>query len=88
MTDERRARTRTLIQLGGLIERSGLMDVLKIEVGQDLQQDPEAFNAVAILSALLGENAKTLLRISIEDKAKWIEVGRDILKVNKQDGNS
>lgn len=82
MTDERRARTRTLIQLGGLIERSGLMDALKIEVGQDLQQDPEVFNAVAILSALLNESSKTLSMGSSEDKAKWIDLGRDILKVN------
>lgn len=80
MTDERRSRTRTLIQLGGLVEKSGLMDALKIELGQDLQKDPEVFNGVAILSALLSENAKKLSLVSVDDKTKWIEDGRDILK--------
>lgn len=84
MTDERRLRTRTLIQLGGLVERSGLLEALKIDVGQDLQKDSEVFNSVAILSALLCENAKRLSLVSVDDKTKWIEVGRELL----QDGRT
>ncbi len=34
---ERRARTRTLIQLGGLFTISPLLDICKIELGDDLQ---------------------------------------------------
>ena len=34
---ERNARTRTLIQLGGLLVKSGLIETLKIPLGVDLQ---------------------------------------------------
>lgn len=37
----RRARTRTLIQLGGLVEKSGLLDRFGIHTGVDLQKDEE-----------------------------------------------
>lgn len=42
-TDERRARTRTLIQLGGLIEKSGLLEKLGLRIGADLQKDEEMY---------------------------------------------
>ena len=35
----RKARTRTLIQLGGLVEKSGLMKSFDLEAGDDLQKD-------------------------------------------------
>jgi hypothetical protein len=35
----RKARTRTLIQLGGLVEKSGLFEVLAITPEADLQKD-------------------------------------------------
>ena len=37
----RRARTRALIQLGGLISKSGLLETFEISLGLDLQRDPE-----------------------------------------------
>ena len=36
-TKERRAETRTKIQLGGLVMKSGLADLLNIQPGDDLQ---------------------------------------------------
>ncbi|AIK96280.1 conjugal transfer protein TraD [Candidatus Odyssella acanthamoebae] len=36
----RKARTRTLIQLGGLIEKAGLFEVIGLIPGSDLQKDP------------------------------------------------
>jgi hypothetical protein len=36
---QRAARTRTLIQLGGLLVKSGLVEKLGIELGTDLQQN-------------------------------------------------
>ncbi len=36
----RKARTRTLIQLGGLIERAGLFEAIGLIPGSDLQKDP------------------------------------------------
>lgn len=53
--DYRKARTRTLIQLGGLIEKSGLLELLGINTGDDLQRDPDCFESAAILMGALGE---------------------------------
>ncbi len=47
--DLRRARTRTLIALGGLIEKSGLLETFHIELGKDLQKDPDMKEPVACL---------------------------------------
>lgn len=45
----RRKRTRTLIQLGGLIEKSGILENLGIEIGSDIQNDEEIQEKVAEL---------------------------------------
>jgi len=39
MNQQRKARTRTLLQLGGLIVKSGIVEKLGIEVGADLQKN-------------------------------------------------
>ena len=52
---ERRARTRTLIQLGGLIEKSSLMALVQIETGEDLQLDHNAFEKAATLFEILSD---------------------------------
>lgn len=45
----RRARTRSLIALGGLVKKSGLLETFQIEVGLDLQKDPSMKEPVAAL---------------------------------------
>jgi hypothetical protein len=45
----RRARTRSLIQLGALVETAGLLETFEISLGTDLQKDPEAKLPVAAL---------------------------------------
>lgn len=45
----RRARTRGLIQLGGLISKSGLLETFEISLGLDLQRDPDQKHQVAAL---------------------------------------
>jgi hypothetical protein len=45
----RKARTRTLIQLGGLVEKAGLLETFEISLGLDLQKDPEIKEQVAAL---------------------------------------
>ncbi len=45
----RRARTRSLIALGGLINKSGLLETFQIELGRDMQKDPEMKEPVAAL---------------------------------------
>jgi len=45
----RKARTRTLIALGGLVVKSGLLRPLGIEIGADLQKDEEMQRPTAAL---------------------------------------
>jgi hypothetical protein len=45
----RKARTRTLIQAGGLLEKAGLFECVGLETGDDLQKVPETFEGAAIL---------------------------------------
>ncbi len=53
-TSLRRARTRTLIQLGGLFEKSGLMETFDVQAGDNLQENLEKKeNVFAILGGLL-----------------------------------
>lgn len=50
---EKRARTRTLIQLGGILVKSGLVDHLGILLGVDLQNNPEGKEKAYQLLTLL-----------------------------------
>ena len=45
----RRARTRSLIQLGALIEKAGLLETFGITLGEDLQKNPEMKLPIAAL---------------------------------------
>lgn len=47
--DFRRARTRSLIQLAGLMEKAKLLETFHIELGRDLQKDPTMKEPVASL---------------------------------------
>lgn len=81
----RRARTRTLIQLGGLIEKAGLLDQLDLETGQDLQKDFDTVEAAATLMGSLlflkeffqGEEAET-------HKMLWQMRGKEALRDPRQ----
>jgi Conjugal transfer protein TraD len=53
---QRAARTRTLIQLGGLLVKSKLVERFGIELGADLQQDEtQKKKAYALLGLLLNQ---------------------------------
>ena len=45
----RRKRTRSLIQLGGLVEKTGLLETFSLPLGADFQKDPELKNSIAAL---------------------------------------
>ena len=60
----RKLRTRTLIQLGGLVEKAGLLQTLGITMGADLQKDAEVKDAVSILLGSLAE-----IQAALEDEA-------------------
>ena len=45
----RRARTRSMIQIAGLLEKSGILDTFGIQLGIDMQKDPSMKHPVASL---------------------------------------
>ena len=47
--ENRRTRTRFLIQLGGLVERSGLLETFGITLGEDIQKSSDMKEPVAAL---------------------------------------
>jgi hypothetical protein len=76
--DLRKKRTRTLIQLGGLVQKSGLLEQLHLQVGDDLQQDELCFNGVATLIGAFTDLVKTIQ----EDETQtmlWCEKGKKVL---------
>ncbi len=78
--DLRKARTRTLIQLGGLIEKSLLLDDLNLTPGDDLQRDPGCFDSAAILMGALCELRQYLhTENAPAQKLLWCERGKEIL---------
>ena len=50
---DRAARTRTLIQLGGILQMLGIATQCDIDLGEDLQLDPTAQEKAATLIGLL-----------------------------------
>ena len=75
--DIRKARTRTLIQLGGLIEKSGLLQELGLKTGDDLQRDPECHESAAVLMGGFIELHKALSEVDGQaQKLLWAERGK------------
>jgi len=73
-TTMRKARTQTLIQLGGLFVKAGLMEKFNIQAGDNLQHDPEKKeNAYAILGALL--ELKSMMDEGDFHKGLWEKKG-------------
>lgn len=49
---DRKSRTRTLIMMGGLLQKSGLMDAFNITLGDDLQDYENRSKALQLLGFL------------------------------------
>lgn len=78
--DQRKARTRTLIQLGGLAEKSGLLNTLGLCVGDDLQRELSCYEGVSILMGILSEAQDRLNEGSGNaQKHLWRERGKEVL---------
>lgn len=60
-TTERKLRTRTLIQCGGLLSLSGLLEQCNISEGEDLQNDLDGHEKAATLLGILINASETLL---------------------------
>lgn len=81
----RKARTRTLIQLGGLIEKAGLLDFVELETGQDLQKDPATFEGAAIImGALLSLKESFQTEEADAQKILWASRGKEELSKGKE----
>ena len=61
-TQERKLRTRTLIQVGGLISLSGLLEQCDISEGEDLQNDLDGREKAATLLGILIDASEALLQ--------------------------
>ena len=73
---ERKARTRTLIQLGGLMDVSGLLNVFDICAGDDLERDAtKSDNGAALLGCLITVMEQMPAVISDNDKGVFIQKG-------------
>jgi hypothetical protein len=76
--DLRKAQTRTKIQLGGLIQKAGLLEPLGLHPGDDLQKDEQNFDAVATLMGAFCELSQPLLKDDAQ-KLLWKERGKKAL---------
>ena len=86
---ERRARTRSLIQLGGLVNVSGISDFFDITLGDDLQGELVGnHKAARLLGALLELNKLLNNKSGVDRKIKqWQYVGFKVL-VERKNGKS
>lgn len=75
--DYRRARTRGLINVGGLVNKAGLVELFSIELGIDPQIDAEAFEGIsALYGALLEFKASIDLDSFSQQKMLWSQKGK------------
>lgn len=79
--EHRRTRTRSLIQLGGLIEKAGLLEIFGVTLGEDLQKSPDMKEPIAALfKGLLVLNE--LANSDDVDLQLWANQGLENLKDN------
>ena len=75
---DRKNRTRTLIMLGGLVQKSGLMEAFSIEPGDDLQSYDNREKAAQLLGFLtMGFQENEFDDANLE---QWRSVGERLLK--------
>ena len=70
---ERKSRTRTLIMLGGLVQKSGLMDTFHIAPGdnlQDYENRPKALQLLGFLTTCFEEN-----NFDEDNLERWKRIG-------------
>lgn len=77
---QRRARTKSLIQLGGLLELAGTLDVFGIPLGVDLQKDVSVKNNIAALFKGLLELNEMAKSSEMVDLNIWALQGLDAFK--------
>lgn len=80
--NERKKRTRTLIQVGALLNMMGFFDLCDIREGDDLEIDLEAKDKSAVLLGML-ESLKNTLPPSLKkhEREQFKKIGIRILKM-------
>ena len=80
----RRARTRTLIQAGSLLQMLGFFSICGIEEGLDLQLDLESRDKAAILLGILSDAFERLpVNPNSEQFEQWKMIGIRIMKMRR-----
>ena len=79
---KRKARTRTLIQLGGLLDLTPLLAICKIELGEDLQLDypDKSATLLGLLSYFCDQIPE---HYTDQDLAKFKSIGENLLKKDR-----
>ena len=80
---KRAERTHTLIQLGGLIQKAGILEALEIRLGDDLQKNQQVKPVVEELLGGLSQ-LRGVFQEGDYSKALWREKGRSLLKRDKR----
>lgn len=76
----RKSRTITLIQLGGLVVKSGLLEPLTIALGDNLQKGDKHLTSTAILTGALSDLRGRFYGEEAEaQKMIWCERGKEVL---------
>lgn len=78
----RKARTRTLIQMGSIVSLSGLSSLLNIEEGDDLQLDMISKDKAAMLLGAISEIMESESPSSVIQQ-RWLDKGIRILKMRE-----
>jgi len=76
---KRKARTRTLIQLGGLLDLTPLLAICKIELGEDLQIDHPDKSTI-LLGMLSYFSDQLPENLTDQDLVKFRSIGENLLK--------
>lgn len=80
-TQERKLRTRTLIQCGGLLNLSGLLEQCDIMEGEDIQHDLESYEKAAMLLGILVNASETFLKNNnTQQMEKFKKIGKTRMK--------
>ena len=74
----RAQRTRTLIQVGGVVQKSGLLDTFSIQLGEDLQDFESRPKGYALLGFLY--DALNQTNYTDTNCAHWEHMGKRLLK--------
>ena len=76
----RKARVHCLIQAGAMIHKAGLFECVGLEVGDDLQRDPETFESAAtLMGALLSLKEIFTSEDADVQKMLWTARGKEAL---------